>query len=80
MQSLSKREQKSLDRGAWLAKVSEVLEQIPENVFALNLAEKRTILRALIRAEGNRTTTARLLQISERGLYNKLKHYKLREL
>ena len=79
MQSLSKREQKQLNRGIWLAKLTEELEQIPEGTLVWHLMEKRTVLRALIQVQGNRALVARRLEITVRGLSNKLKYYGLCE-
>ena len=79
MQSLSKREQKQLNRDIWLAKLVEELEQIPEGTLIWRLMEKRTVLRALIQVQGNRALAARRLEITVRGLSNKLKYYGLCE-
>ena len=71
---------KRLSGEAWLARATELLEEIPANTLDLHLLEKRTIIRALIRTNGNRNQAARLLCISKRGLFIKLNMYSLREL
>jgi DNA-binding NtrC family response regulator len=43
----------------------------------IRIAEKRAIERALVRANGNKMLAARLLEISRRSLYNKLKEHGL---
>ncbi len=77
MQDFANKSERQLDKDAWLVKAREALEQIPEDTLALHLVEKRTILLALIFVQGNRSRAARLLQISKRNIYNKLKKYKL---
>ncbi len=77
MQDFSNKSERQLDKDAWLVKAKEALEQIPEDTLALHLVEKRTILQALIFVQANRAHAARLLQISKRNIYNKLKKYKL---
>jgi transcriptional regulator with GAF, ATPase, and Fis domain len=51
----------------------------PENeIFALDEIEKETIKNALNKARGNKRNAARLLNISERTLYRKIKQYDLK--
>jgi transcriptional regulator of acetoin/glycerol metabolism len=40
-------------------------------------AEKQALVQALVRAGGNRTLAARLLEVSRRTLYNKLREHGL---
>lgn len=77
MQTFSNEPERRFDRSTWLVRAREMLEQIPKDTLVWHLVKKRTILHALIRVEGNRGRAARLLGISKRNIYNKLKEYKL---
>jgi transcriptional regulator with PAS, ATPase and Fis domain len=50
-----------------------------KNLFALNLIERDTIKAALDKTRGNKRKASRLLNISERTLYRKIKQYDLLE-
>lgn len=80
MQNLSNSPEKRLSGTAWLIRANELLGGIPEDAFDLKKVELRTIIRALIQTQGNKTLAARRLHLSKRCLYYKLHFYHLSEL
>ncbi len=54
-------------------------EEAKKNLFALDVIERDTIKAALDKTRGNKRKASKLLNISERTLYRKIKEYKLLE-
>ena len=54
-------------------------EESKENLFSLDIIERDTIKAALDKTRGNKRKAAKLLNISERTLYRKIKQYDLVE-
>jgi two-component system response regulator HydG len=52
-------------------------QQTSANVFSLSENEKEAIIHALSKAQNNKSEAAKLLKITRKTLYNKLKHYNI---
>ena len=59
------------------AEFFQVQKQSNEGVFSLSENEKETIIHALSRTQNNKSEAAKLLKITRKTLYNKLKQYNI---
>ena len=59
------------------AEFFQVQKQNNEGVFSLSENEKETIIHALSRTQNNKSEAAKLLKITRKTLYNKLKQYNI---
>ncbi|MEO8238282.1 MAG: sigma-54 dependent transcriptional regulator [Flavobacterium sp.] len=59
------------------AEFFQIQKQSNEGVFSLSENEKETIIHALSRTQNNKSEAAKLLKITRKTLYNKLKQYNI---